>query len=176
MNQQELTQVVDEALERFRGRDLIASAEVVDVLLDLRLLLLEVESLEQLLDEPDAPRAVRRRSRARPSPVSSAAAWRSPKLAPVLPRVADDGAVVSAGVAAGRARGRRGRRRHPASPAATTPPAEVAAPTTTAALATGPSRAGDVLGAAPLARGRHQGRRHPGLRRRPTRARAERRR
>src|SRR5262245_39227081 len=45
MNQQELTQVVDEALERFRGRDLVASAEVVDVLLDLRLLLLEVESL-----------------------------------------------------------------------------------------------------------------------------------
>ena len=48
----QLTQVVDEALVRFRGRDLVASAEVVDVLLDLRLLLLEVESLEQLLDEP----------------------------------------------------------------------------------------------------------------------------
>jgi hypothetical protein len=30
----------------------VASAEVVDVLLDLRLLLLELESLEQLLDEP----------------------------------------------------------------------------------------------------------------------------
>ena len=57
MNQQELTQVVDEALERFRGRDLIASAEVVDVLLDLRLLLLEVESLEHLLYEPAPPRA-----------------------------------------------------------------------------------------------------------------------
>ncbi|HXY95079.1 MAG TPA: hypothetical protein VEP49_21655 [Acidimicrobiia bacterium] len=52
MNQQELTQVVDEALERFRGRDLVASAEVVDVLLDLRLLLLEVETLEQMLEDP----------------------------------------------------------------------------------------------------------------------------
>ena len=45
---------IDGALVRFRGRDLIASAEVVVVLLDLRLLLLEVESLEQLLDEPAA--------------------------------------------------------------------------------------------------------------------------
>ena len=53
MNQQELTQVVDEALERFRGRDLVASAEVVDVLLDLRLLLLEV----------GLPRAAARRAR-----------------------------------------------------------------------------------------------------------------
>ena len=39
MNTQELTNVIDEALERFRGRDLVASAEVQDVLLDLRLLL-----------------------------------------------------------------------------------------------------------------------------------------
>jgi hypothetical protein len=53
----ELTQVVDEALERFRGRDLVASAEVVDVLLDLRLLLLDADSipdeaLNELLEEP----------------------------------------------------------------------------------------------------------------------------
>jgi hypothetical protein len=34
----------------------VSSAEVTDVLLDLRLLLLEVESLEHLLDEP-APTA-----------------------------------------------------------------------------------------------------------------------
>jgi hypothetical protein len=52
MNTQELTNVIDEALERFRGRDLVASAEVVDVLLDMRLLLIEEGSLEQLLDEP----------------------------------------------------------------------------------------------------------------------------
>jgi hypothetical protein len=53
----QLTQMVDEALERFRGRDLVASAEVVDVLLDLRLLLLDDapipdEALHELLEEP----------------------------------------------------------------------------------------------------------------------------
>ena len=32
-----LTELVDGALERFGGRDLIASAEVLDFLLDLRL-------------------------------------------------------------------------------------------------------------------------------------------
>jgi hypothetical protein len=52
----QLTQMVDEALERFRGRDLVASAEVVDVLLDLRLLLLDDaaipdEALHELLEE-----------------------------------------------------------------------------------------------------------------------------
>jgi hypothetical protein len=52
MNTQELTNVIDEALERFRGRDLVASAEVQDVLLDLRLLLLDSGDIEQLLDEP----------------------------------------------------------------------------------------------------------------------------
>ena len=57
----DLTDLVDEALERFRGRDLVASAEVVDTLLDLRLLLLERseipdEALHELLDE-SAPTA-----------------------------------------------------------------------------------------------------------------------
>ena len=52
MNTQALTQVVDDALARFRGRELVSSAEVVDVLLDLRLLLLEVETLEDMIDEP----------------------------------------------------------------------------------------------------------------------------
>jgi hypothetical protein len=51
-SREQLTQVVDDALVRFRGRDLVSSAEVVDVLLDLRLLLLEVETLEQLLEDP----------------------------------------------------------------------------------------------------------------------------
>jgi hypothetical protein len=51
-SREQLTQVVDDALVRFRGRDLVSSAEVLDVLLDLRLLLLEVESLELLLEEP----------------------------------------------------------------------------------------------------------------------------
>ncbi len=52
MNTQALTQVVDDALARFRGRELVSSAEVVDVLLDLRLLLLEAETLEDMIDEP----------------------------------------------------------------------------------------------------------------------------
>jgi hypothetical protein len=51
-SREELTRVVDDALVRFRARDLVSSAEVVDVLLDLRLLLLEVDSLEELLQEP----------------------------------------------------------------------------------------------------------------------------
>lgn len=51
-SREQLTQVVDDALVRFRGRDLVSSAEVLDVLLDLRLLLLEVETLEQFLEEP----------------------------------------------------------------------------------------------------------------------------
>ena len=46
----------DEALERFRGRDLVASAEVQDVLLDLRLLLIDAGDIDQLLPEP-APAA-----------------------------------------------------------------------------------------------------------------------
>ncbi|MFI5046383.1 MAG: hypothetical protein ACHQIG_04915 [Acidimicrobiia bacterium] len=56
----QLTDVVDEALQRFRGRDLVASVEIVDVLLDIRLLLLDPEipdeALQELLDEP-APTA-----------------------------------------------------------------------------------------------------------------------
>ena len=57
MGREQLTQVVDEALERFRGRDLVTSVEVVDVLLDLRLLLLDDtaipdEALQELLEDP----------------------------------------------------------------------------------------------------------------------------
>jgi hypothetical protein len=55
-SREQLTRVVDEALVRFRSRDLVASAEVLDVLLDLRLMLLDTEGLEQLLEEP-APTA-----------------------------------------------------------------------------------------------------------------------
>lgn len=56
MGAEQLIETVDLAIERFRGRDLVASAEVVDVLLDLRLLLLEEqipdEALQELLEEP----------------------------------------------------------------------------------------------------------------------------
>jgi hypothetical protein len=51
-----LTQMVDGALERFGGRDLVPSAEVVDFLLDLRS---EIGSfndeLQMLLDEESQP-------------------------------------------------------------------------------------------------------------------------
>ena len=70
-SREQLTQVVDDALVRFRGRDLVSSAEVVDVLLDLRLLLLEVETLEQLLEEPAPARGPC--SRRRSPPVGSTA-------------------------------------------------------------------------------------------------------
>jgi hypothetical protein len=53
-----LTQMVDEALERFGGRDLVASAEVLDFLLDLRT---EIGSfndeLQKLLEEEAQPAA-----------------------------------------------------------------------------------------------------------------------
>ena len=53
----EFINVVDAALDRFRGRDLVAAAEVVDMLLDLRLLMLARttiadQALQELLEEP----------------------------------------------------------------------------------------------------------------------------
>ncbi len=48
----DMTGLIDEALERFGSRDLVAGAEVVDLLLDLRLKVLAADDgLEQLLDE-----------------------------------------------------------------------------------------------------------------------------
>jgi hypothetical protein len=51
MDQQtRLTTMLDEALERFGGRDLVAASEITDLLLDLRLALLEDgDPLEELL-------------------------------------------------------------------------------------------------------------------------------
>jgi len=39
-----LTTRIDEALDQFRGRDLVAASEVVDLLLDLRLMLLAADT------------------------------------------------------------------------------------------------------------------------------------
>ena len=39
----ELTRRIDEALETYRGRDLVAASEVLDLLLDLRLMLLAAD-------------------------------------------------------------------------------------------------------------------------------------
>jgi hypothetical protein len=51
MDQQtRLTALLDEALEHFAGRDLVAASEITDVLLDLRLALLDDgDALEELL-------------------------------------------------------------------------------------------------------------------------------
>jgi hypothetical protein len=38
-----LTERIDEALEQYRGRDLIAGSEITDLLLDLRLMLLAAD-------------------------------------------------------------------------------------------------------------------------------------
>jgi hypothetical protein len=43
MDNQELTGRIDQALEQYRGRDLISASEIVDLLLDLRLMLLAAD-------------------------------------------------------------------------------------------------------------------------------------
>jgi hypothetical protein len=43
MDDQALTGRIDEALEQFRGRDLVAASEIMDLLLDLRLMLLAAD-------------------------------------------------------------------------------------------------------------------------------------
>jgi hypothetical protein len=43
MDERELTTRIDEALEKFRSRDLVAASEVVDLQLDLRLMLLAAD-------------------------------------------------------------------------------------------------------------------------------------
>jgi hypothetical protein len=51
----ELLGIIDGALERFGGRDLIAASEVVDLLLDLRLCVLADGELGELLDRAQEP-------------------------------------------------------------------------------------------------------------------------
>jgi hypothetical protein len=43
MDEQALTSRIDEALEQYRSRDLVAASEIVDLLLDLRLMLLAAD-------------------------------------------------------------------------------------------------------------------------------------
>lgn len=43
MDQAALTQRIDEALEAYRGRDLVSGSEITDLLLDLRLMLLSAD-------------------------------------------------------------------------------------------------------------------------------------
>ena len=50
MDEQALTLRIDEALRDFTARDLISGAEVVDFLLDLRLMLLAAEEHEPAIN------------------------------------------------------------------------------------------------------------------------------
>lgn len=50
MNEQEITRMVDEALERFASRNLITGNEIVDFLLDLRNTALAPDALEEFLE------------------------------------------------------------------------------------------------------------------------------
>jgi hypothetical protein len=55
VREQEIVQMVDEALERFGPRDLVSGAEVLDFLLDLRNTALAPDPLEQLLEAESEP-------------------------------------------------------------------------------------------------------------------------
>lgn len=57
MNQTGIVTMIDEALERFAARDLIAGHEVVDYLLDLRLAVLDDSELRELLEDAAQPTA-----------------------------------------------------------------------------------------------------------------------
>jgi len=57
MNQDRIVMIIDESLERYAARDLIAGQEVVDFLLDLRLAVLDDTELRQLLDDERQPTA-----------------------------------------------------------------------------------------------------------------------
>ena len=52
---QRLVNMIDAALERFASRDLIASNELLDVLLDLRIATLDDVALEELLEQESQP-------------------------------------------------------------------------------------------------------------------------
>ena len=57
MNQDRIVAMIDESLERFAVRELIAGHEIVDFLLDLRIAALDDTELQQLLDEERQPTA-----------------------------------------------------------------------------------------------------------------------
>jgi hypothetical protein len=55
MDQAGIVSVVDEALERFSSRDLIAASEIVDFLLDLRSALVSDAALAALIESETQP-------------------------------------------------------------------------------------------------------------------------
>ena len=50
MEQAGIVSIIDEALERFSSRDLLAGSEIVDFLLDLRSAVVSDEALEALIE------------------------------------------------------------------------------------------------------------------------------
>ncbi|HVJ98357.1 MAG TPA: hypothetical protein VNC41_16130 [Acidimicrobiia bacterium] len=55
MDQAGVVTIIDEALERFAARDLIASSEVVDFLLDLRSAVVSDAALAALIESETQP-------------------------------------------------------------------------------------------------------------------------
>jgi hypothetical protein len=55
MDQAGIVTLIDEALERFAGRDLVASSEVVDLLLDLRSAVVSDAAIAALIEAEAQP-------------------------------------------------------------------------------------------------------------------------
>ena len=55
MDQAGIVTLIDEALERFAGRDLVSSTEVVDLLLDMRSAVVSDAELAALIDSEAQP-------------------------------------------------------------------------------------------------------------------------
>jgi hypothetical protein len=55
MDQAGIVTLIDEALERFAGRDLVSSSEVVDLLLDMRSAAVSDAELAALIDSEAQP-------------------------------------------------------------------------------------------------------------------------
>ncbi len=57
MNQAGTVTMIDEALQRFASRDLVAGHEIVDFLLDLSIAVLDDRELRELLEQESQPTA-----------------------------------------------------------------------------------------------------------------------
>jgi hypothetical protein len=57
MDQAGIVHMIDESLERFSGRDLIAASEIVDFLLDLRSAIVSDAALAALIESEAQPTA-----------------------------------------------------------------------------------------------------------------------
>jgi hypothetical protein len=55
MDQAGIVTLIDEALERFAGRDLVSSNEVLDLLLDMRSAAVSDAALQELIDAEAQP-------------------------------------------------------------------------------------------------------------------------